>query len=316
MKETNTTKHRLSYLIFAAMFFALFMGVRASANTVPTEHCPSTYCLYLPIIRERAPFKPLAPVLQVTEVTPNAVYDLDWSQGAEAQTLFWELQGSSNPSFATRELIQVNDTSYRLNFSSGIRYYRVRGVGEGGFGAWSNVVTINASSFTASKTIVNKSIDECATLSWNYTGIKAFKVKLGHGYDLRAANGVDSVEVCPSIKTTYVAEVTNNDNSVNRYEVTIDVTGDGCNIDPYISKFTTSNSNPNPNESFTISWQVECASAVFYKAGNFVPERPVTGSETHTESTPEDAAYVLKVQVRNGSTVIREGIATIVIDVK
>lgn len=318
MNETTSTKRRLSYLIFAALVFAVFMGVRASADSaVPTNHCPNTHCLYLPTVFKRYPYRPAAPTLTATEVTPNEVFELDWSQGAEEQVLFWELQGSSSSSFGTRELIQVNGTSYTLEgITGGIRYYRVRGVGEGGFGEWSNVVTVNTSAFTANKTIVDKSIDECATLSWNYTGIKAFKVRLGYGYDLRAANGVDSVSVCPSIKTTYVAEVTNNDNSVDTYEVTIDVTGDGCNIDPYIAKFTTSNQNPNPNESFTISWEVQCASAVFYKAGNLVPERPVTGAETHTESTPEDAAYVLKVQVRNGDTVIREGIATIVIDVK
>lgn len=314
MKETSLTKRRLSYLTLAALLFALFLGVRASAQT--TNACPNDHCLFLPVIRNRSPFTPLAPNLTIEEVTENATYLLDWSEGAEEATLFYELQGSSNPSFATRELIQVNDTEYVLNFSNGIRYYRVRGVGEGGFGPWSNVVSVNSSSFTANKTIVNKSIDECATLSWNYTGIKAFKVSLGHGYDIQAANGVDSVEVCPSIKTTYVAEVTNTDDTVNRFEVTIDVTGDGCNIDPYIEKFETTNSNPSAGEKFTISWKVECASAVFYKAGNFVAERPVTGNESNEESTPEDAAYVLRVQAKNGDTVLAEGFATIIIDVK
>ncbi len=318
MKETPTVKRPLSYLIFSALIFGLFMGMRASAaSTTTADHCPRNHCVYLPLVRQRFPFKPNAPVLTVTEVTANAVYDLDWSEGAEPQTLFWELQGSSNPTFATRELIQVQDTDYRLNFSNGIRYYRVRGVGAGGFGDWSNVITINSSSFTADKIIVNKDIDECATLSWNYTGIKAFKIILGHGYDLQAANGVDSVKVCPSIKTTYVAEVTNADDTINRFEVTIDVTGTKkCNIDPYFVNFTTTNSNPNANEKFTISWSVECASAVFYKAGNLVPERPVTGNESHEESTPEDAAYVLKIQARAGDVVLKEGISTIIIDVK
>lgn len=314
MNETSTTKHRLSYLIIAGLFFALVLGVRASAQS--TVDCTTSNCMYLPLIVKRSPFIPAAPVLTVTEVVENQVYNLDWSDGAEEETLFWELQGSSNSSFTTRELIQVNDTSYELTNTTGVRYYRVRGVGEGGFGEWSNIVEVNASSFFADKTIVNKSVDECATLSWNYTNIKAFRVKLGHGYDLQAANGVGSDTVCPSTRTTYVAEVTYTDNSVQTFEVTIDVTGDGCNIDPYFLHFTTSNSNPNPNETFTISWEIACASAVFYKAGNFVAERPVTGKETHTESTPEDASYVLRIQARNGDTVIAEGVSTIIIDVK
>lgn len=318
MKESLPTKHRLSYLIIVGLFFALISGVQVSAETISSAapDCVNNSCTFLPLIVKRSPLIPNAPVLTVTEITENERYNLDWSDGADTETLFWELQGSSDSNFNARELIQVNDTSYELTTTGGVRYYRVRGVGEGGFGDWSNVVEINASSFRADKTVVDRSVDECATLSWNYSGIKAFKVKLGHGYDLQAANGVDSVQVCPSIKTTYVAQVTNVDDSVETYEVTIDVTGSGCNIDPYIIKFTSSNTNPNPNETFTISWDTACATAIFYKAGNIVAERPVTGTETHEESTPSDATYVLRVQVRNGDTVIKEGLATITIDVK
>ena len=314
MKD-STVKRALTYLILAGALLVtgLFMG-RASANVaVPCEE--GMQCMFLPLVQKRDPFIPEAPNLVVTEIEANERYRLDWSDGAEDEVLFWELQTASNDSFTTRELIQFFDTSYEFDFSGGVRYYRVRGVGEGGFGEWSNVVSVNASSFFADKAVVDRSVDECATLSWNFSGIKAFRVRLGKGYDLQAANGVDSANVCPSVETTYVAQVTNLDDTVDTYEVTIGVTGSGCNLDPVINKFTSSNFNPAPNELFTVSWSVECANAVFYKVGDLA-ERPVTGNEENTESTPVDRSYRLKVQARNGTVVIAEGIATINIDVK
>lgn len=256
----------------------------------------TTKTFYMPIVMSRYPPIPLKPALTETELTGTS-YRLDWTIG-DANTIdFYLLHTSNDCTFDNRDIIQVNATTYTVDAADAL-CYRVAGVNSFGLGEWSNIVTLANANLTADKLTINADSDECTTLRWDFTEISGFYMNFAHGFKQRATSGTGTETVCPSVTTTYEARIVGSDGSESTASVTINVTGDSCNKDPYIKKFESSVTSVNDNTDFTVSWDIQCATGIYYTVGSG-SESPTTGVETRTERLTSDTAYKIRVTGRD-----------------
>ncbi len=230
--------------------------------------------IYLPIV-----YKPFAaPVLSSTDVTNNSsgsTWTLSWTSSFSGSGEEYLIEEATDEDF-TENVVTISKTtrSHRVtkpSSASSTYYYRVRLLTPPG-SAYSNVIEIELQSgLTIDDTTINKDNDECTTLRWDFTGIKAFYINYAEGFDANAAAGTDSVEVCPSTDTTYTAIVVNQDDSVEEFSVSVDVSGSGCNRDPYVTRFEPTSYEVTSGTKITFYWSFECASEGRYYIGEGGP---------------------------------------------
>ena len=266
---------------------------RQAATTVVSD---TTKTVFLPLVMNRFPPIPLTPSLTETPLTGTS-HRLDWTI-EDADTIdFYLLHTSNDCNFDNRDIIQVDGTTYTVDSSDAI-CYRVAGVNSFGLGEWSNVITLANANLTVDDTTINADADECTTLRWDFTGISGFYMNFAHGFKQRATSGTGTETVCPSVTTTYEARIVDSNGDETTASVTINVTGSNCNKDPYINKFESSVSSVADNTDFTISWDVQCATGIYYSIGSGT-EVPATGNETRTERLTSDTAYKIRVTGRD-----------------
>ena len=173
----------------------------------------------------------------------------------------------------------------------GLYYYRVRGHNEHGYGPYSNTQWAQVS-FRADQT--NLTVGQCTQLRWSFTGIKAIYISFGYGYDQEGVAGVGSRQVCPSVSTTYEARVVYPDDSEETFTEFINVSGTGC-ADPIIWQFAPTTYQVSPGEPFSVSWNTDCANAVFLKFG-MDPERLVPPSSIEEFQIYNDVEFQLRLR--------------------
>ena len=271
-------------------------NITTSPPAETTVVSDTTKTVYLPIVMNRYPPIPLKPALTETSLTGTS-YRLDWTI-ADANTIdFYLLHTSKDCTFDNRDIIQVNATTFTVDATDAV-CYRVAGVNSFGLGEWSNIVTLANANLNADKLTINADSNECTTLRWDFTGISGFYMNFAHGFKQRATDGTGTRTVCPSVTTTYEARIVDSSGNETSASVTINVTGSSCNKDPYINKFESSVSSVNDNTDFTVSWDVQCATGIYYSIGSGT-EVPVTGVETRTERLTSDTAYKIRVTGAN-----------------
>ncbi len=143
---------------------------------------------------------------------------------------------------------------------------------------------------------------ECTTLRWDVDNVKA--VFLDAGYGEEPAVGHDIRWVCLDTTTTFTLRVIKNDDSSQKYPLTITVSGE-CGSTPIIVYFDSTDSNIHPGESTYLRWDVLCAQAVFIKPGN--GERiPVVGRDQRKVSPTQTTVYKLIVVAKDNSEIKQE----------
>jgi uncharacterized protein YraI len=145
---------------------------------------------------------------------------------------------------------------------------------------------------------------QCTTLRWNFQNINAIHISFGYGYDKEPQPGVGTRQVCPSITTEYVAQVTKQDNSIENNKVTVTVSGAGGG-DPAIKKFDPTTLEVAANTPFSIFWEVDYAKAVWYIKGNGA-EQAVGGYGSKVDETiTAETVFKLKVEKNSGGFVYK-----------
>lgn len=282
-------------LMLLGAIFLVNATVRANVATVDAQ------TIYLPVILNDYPPIPSQPQLSVA-IGDTAV-TLSWTTEQAGLIDYYLLEVSDSAEFdeLTEPAIQVNGTSYVYDMSAviGTRYFRVAGVNQFGTGPWSNTVDATVTRLTADKLNLNADLNECTTLRWNYTGISAFFINYAAGFDKKAADGVSSAVICPSVTTVYEATVVYPDGRTENPSVTVEVTGDSCNTDPYVDYFESTSYSVLPGERFTILWKIECATGVYYSAGGGA-ETAVTGEESREVQISSDTLFKLRITGPNG----------------
>jgi uncharacterized protein YgiM (DUF1202 family) len=148
----------------------------------------------------------------------------------------------------------------------------------------------------------NLSAGQCTTLRWDFDNINAIRVSFGLGYEREGQPGHGSRQVCPSVTTTYEAEVLKQDSSAQTYQATVNVSGSGCG-DPYITRFVSTIYEVAAGTPFSIFWEVDCAKSVKYIKGSS-PEQSVGGHDKKIDVTiNNDTTFRLKVEKNDGGFV-------------
>ncbi len=230
----------------------------------------------------------------------NGVYTVVWSTAARATN--YSLQEDTDPDFGDPTLVYAGTQSSwsTTEHEAGTYYYRVRAEGPTGQSDWSNVESTSVQGFRADDSSLV--VGECTTLRWDFDDIQAIYVSFGYGYDKEGVPGHGSREVCPSVDTTYEALVVEKDGSHTRYQVIVEVVGNGC-ADPVIERFSSTASSVYPGEKFSVFWDVECAESVYLIIGGGA-EEPVGGHGSKIDVTIyETTLFELKVEKEDGSFV-------------
>lgn len=256
--------------------------------------------LYLPIVLKEYPPVPATPVLNpINNSDQDGNYTVSWQAAERADN--YSLEEDDNSSFSSPTVVYSGaGTSWTVpspGKSAGTYYYRVLATNEYGNSLYSQ--TQSATVFSGSFTVDASAIlaGSCTTLRWNFTNIQALFIHFAYGFDKQGVNGVGSFTICPSIDTTYEALVVKTDGSEQTYQVAVDVTGTTCG-DPYIQRFDSTSYDVNPNEKFTIFWNVSCAKAVFLKIGSGA-EQGVTGNSSRELTLTQTSLIKLRVEYNN-----------------
>ncbi len=148
----------------------------------------------------------------------------------------------------------------------------------------------------------NLSAGQCTTLRWDFDNINAIYITLGMGYEKEGQPGHNSRQVCPSVTTTYQAEVIKQDSSVQTHSVTVNVSGSGCG-DPYVTQFAPTTFEVAAGAPFSVFWQVDCAKSVKYIKGSG-PEQPVSGHDKKIDEViNNNTTFRLKIEKNAGGFV-------------
>ena len=231
--------------------------------------------VFMPIIS--MPFD--APVLSTSDIDQsgsNSTWTLSWTKpfsGGGSESYYIQEATDANFSNVTDTFTQSSRSLQitKPSSSTSTFYYRVKLL-TGAGSPFSNVIEIDLNAgLSIDKAVINKDNDECTTLRWEFTGIKEFFINYAEGFDARAASGTGTATVCPSTDTTYTAIVVNNDDSIDRFSVEVDVIGSGCNRDPYVERFEPTATLVNNGDKITFFWDFECASEGAYFIGEGGP---------------------------------------------
>ena len=256
---------------------------------------------FFPFIAKRWPPIPYPPTLDSIDNTDeDGYYTVSWLPAELAD--IYILEEDDNASFSSPATVYYGDgTSWSVpdpGKLGGTYYYRVRGQNQWGYGEYSNVEAVTVPRFRVVDTSLTAG--QCTTLMWNFTGIKALHVILGHGYDKTPVPGQDSRQVCPSVTTIYEAIVTKQDDGQETHRVTVYVTGSGCG-DPVVWHFFSTADRVNAGESFIIFWHVECARAVWLIIDG--TEAAVVGQDYKQMAIYKDTLFKLKIKKTNDDLV-------------
>jgi uncharacterized protein YraI len=145
------------------------------------------------------------------------------------------------------------------------------------------------------------SAGQCTTLRWDFDNIKAILIVFGFGYDKEGVDGHNTRQVCPSVTTTYKADVVKQDSSTETHEVTVNVSGSGCG-DPVVKQFDPTTYNEAAGKPFSIFWKVDCAKSVKFIQGGGA-EQAVGGYDSKEVTINADTVFKLKIEKNNGGFV-------------
>ena len=256
---------------------------------------------FFPYMLKRWPPLPYQVTLNpIDNSDEDEYYTVSWLPAELAEV--YTLEEDDNASFSSPSMVYYGTgTSWSATDPGrlgGTYYYRARGQNLWGYGAYSNVEAVTVSRFRVADTSLT--VGQCTTLRWNFTGIKALHVVLGHSYDATPVPGQDARQVCPSVNTTYEAIVTNHDDSQETYQLTVNVTGSGC-ADPIIWHFFSTADSVNSGESFAVFWHVECARGVWLIIDG--TETAVVGQNYKQVSINKDTLFKLKIKKDDGDFV-------------
>jgi len=140
-------------------------------------------------------------------------------------------------------------------------------------------------------------VGDCTTLNWNMSDILSIYTTSGKGYEFLPQIGEDSEEVCPSVDTTYYADVELDDGTSVLYEATVDVAESDtveCGDDPAILEFESDEDEVDSGDTVEISWEVTCTQTVEFRVGSG-PFEPATGEETREFVLTKDTEFQLKL---------------------
>ena len=276
---------------------------------VPVETCVAVgeldKCTLLPIVGRIFGW-PETPTIESTEPDIDGEFTLSWSVDNPDYVTEYILEESQTEDFAfLRIAYRGAATTIILDNNNETRYYRVRAVNiYGQEGGTSEVLSPNSSRIFVDDNTLTTS--QCTTLRWNFTGIAEFYINYAHGFDKRAAGGVDTAEICPSVDTTYEALVVLEDGTQQTFSVDVDVTGTGCNRDPYVQEFKPTAFSVPLNQRVTVTWDIQCASEIFYQIGEG-PERGVNGVGSEEFRITGDTLFKMRVVKRdNGAKVFED----------
>lgn len=292
--------------------------ITRSATTTVGEEATGTVGLnmFLPIMAPSFPPRSAEPVLNaITDDTDDGIYTVTWQEAERADSYI--LQEDDDSDFSSPIVVYVGaNTTWTVPENSdrdnGTYYYRVLGRNTTDFplpdgdingdSKWSNTVVAEVirGIFLVDETELT--IPECTDLRWEFEGVKAVNIQFGENYDFEGVPGVRDREVCPSRTTTYTARVTEEDDSITEYTQTVTVDGEGCAKDPIINFFDSTDFMPEKDEEFTLSWSIECASAIYLTIDDGA-EIPVQGNEERELSVDDDTTFKLRVLKTNGVNV-------------
>ncbi|MCO5183759.1 MAG: hypothetical protein M9928_03930 [Anaerolineae bacterium] len=273
-----------------------------TASTLNIIDIPSLD-VFLPIVFNQYPPVPGPIVLNpINNNDGDALYTVSWGLAVRATS--YVLEESTNSDFSSPVIVyQGTGTSWTTPSprTANEYFYRVRGLNSFGYGPYSNVESVVIASFYADSNQINGG--QCTVLRWSFVNVQGVFVSFGKGYDKVGVNGVDSRTVCPSVTTTFAASVVYADNSIGNFAYTVNVNNpNNICMDPYVNYFQSTSYNVSPNEKFTISWDVQCARALYLVIGNGA-QQAVTGTESREVSITQTTLFKLVITKSDGSTV-------------
>jgi len=140
---------------------------------------------------------------------------------------------------------------------------------------------------------------ECTTLRWDVEGVSAVYLNMGNGE--LPVTGHDTSWICPDQTTVYTLRVVNKDNTIRQYAFTVTVS-ENCGDMPIIARFEASDLEVKAGANVTLSWDVSCAQAVYFKEGSG-GRQPVTGHDSADVQPTENTVYRLIAVAKNGSEI-------------
>ena len=301
-------------IIFAAILFCLFMLiVWAQSSRVQADESLQAgggSVVYLPLVMNRFPPIPLQPTLQIAQQSAS-VYQLTWSIPDPNTIDYFVLEQSPANDFSITTTLQITGTSYSVDISADPfpHYFRITGVNQYGTSPYSNVVSAIETELSADRTTINANAGECTTVRWSFTGTEKLLINHARGVDKVAQPETSSMQVCPSVTTTYEATAFYHDGTSVTQQVQIAVTGDSCNRDPYVAQYNPTTTVVYPGEEFTVTWDVRCASKVFLQVGADI-ETEVNHYDQVSYVIHRPTEFKLRVVKYAGGTTVFEEPAT------
>lgn len=262
--------------------------------------------IYLPIIF-RSYDTPTLSIGSVSEEDGDATWTVSWNSVASG--VQYELQEATDADFTSDvtsyTTSNTSQTIEKVSNSGLTYYYRVRvstGVGSG----YSNAESVTLESrLELDRTSLSAGARDCTLLRWDFENIKEFRMNFAEGFSKAGEAGTNTRRVCPSVDTTYEAEVTLSDGSVIYPSITANVdNSDGkCNRDPYIVEWAPEDLDQIDDFTYeveedtriTINWDVNCAGAIFIRYGEGAEEASSDeGSDTF--KVTGDTTFYIRVK--------------------
>lgn len=293
----------VAVVVVGALLLIGWASSATAALQAPDVEAMASPRVMFPVIAKRWPPLPYPGVLNpIDNADGDWFYSVSWPSIDLAETYLLEEDDDAGFSSPTT-VYDGAGTSWSVTEtgkSPGTYYYRVRGHNEWGYGAYSNVEAVTVLHFRAEHAYLT--VGQCTTLSWDFTGIKALYISFGYGYERGGVVGQGAYKVCPSVTTTYEALVIKQDEGQEIHYVTINVSGSGC-ADPVVWHFAPTTYFVNAGEPFSISWDVECAKAVWLIKGGG-SEQPVEGQGSVIDVTIHGSkTFRLKIEKTGGGFV-------------
>lgn len=285
---------------------ALWAGGRASAQSTIVRSDDAAAAAvgttqYLPYTPYRFPPIPTAPVLNRIDGAFDGEFNLNWTH-TDTIADYYVVEQYFNESFAAPNVIyQGPDKSINLTRPTlGYYYYRAKAVNEHEgvtyASPYSNIRLAAAIGIGVDRNQINLSESEpCTTLRWRYNNVREVHINPGKGLAETGVVGNSQMTICPSYSTTYTARIVYPNSATQRWSVSVNVTGTGCNRDPYVNFFSASKNPVGRNEPFSISWNLQCAREVYFVRGT--SETPTVGvGQLGNVTITADTTFVLKIK--------------------
>jgi hypothetical protein len=123
-------------------------AINAGGIVTATHEIIVKHLVYLPIIVQRWPPVPYAPILAaIDNADGDGNYTVSWAEQPSQLADTYTLQEATNAAFTigVRDVCTTSQTTCTVTGKlAGVYYYRVRGLNNWGYGEWSNLQTANA----------------------------------------------------------------------------------------------------------------------------------------------------------------------------